>query len=411
MPAPGTILRRLSLEPDYGMAMMTQVRSHKKEREKACDVTVTATATEELLPAERTARLLAWYEGAARRLPWRRRDGARPDPYRVWLSEIMLQQTTVAAVIPYYGRFLRRWPSVEALAAAQLDEVLTLWAGLGYYARARNLHRCAREIAARGGLWPTTEKELQALPGIGPYTAAAIAAIAFEQPVAAVDGNVKRVIARAYAIDAPPEKARDLIAARAQALVPGSRPGDFAQALMDLGATLCLPKNPNCADCPWGETCLARARGLTAELPRRAKRRPRPRRTGTVFWVARGEAGTGGHEVLLRPRPPDGLLGGMIEFPSTPWLDGNDAMAGEPPEDAAPWGSDWQRLPAPVRHVFTHFELELTVLAGRATGAALPDGAFWWPVARLDDQALPSVMKKVAAAVLERRAGRAGNSR
>lgn len=357
--------------------------------------------TSDTAPADLADRLLAWYDRTARRLPWRHHDGARPDPYGVWLSEIMLQQTTVTAVIPYYERFLRRWPNVEALAAARLDDVLTVWAGLGYYARARNLHRCAIEIAARGGSWPTTEKELCALPGIGPYTAAAIAAIAFNRPVAAIDGNVKRVIARLYAIDALPAGARDAIAAQAQALVPAARAGDFAQALMDLGATICSPKSPNCADCPWAEPCVARAQGLVDRLPRRPVRRPRPVRFGTVFWIERPDRHSGTREVLLRARPADGLLGGMIEFPSTPWQERTGEGPEDSPEKAAPWGRDWRCLPAPVRHVFTHFELELMVFAGRATQAQIPDAAFWWPVARLDDQALPSVMKKVAAAALD----------
>jgi len=254
------------------------------------------------------AALLAWYDRSARSLPWRAPPGAVADPYRVWLSEIMLQQTTVATVRGYYDRFLARWPSVEALAAAPLDEVLKAWAGLGYYARARNLHACARRVAGEmGGRFPATLESLGALPGIGPYTAAAIAAIAFDRPHAAVDGNVERVMSRLNAITEPLPAAKPALAAAAQALVPDRRPGDFAQAMMDLGATVCTPRNPRCGDCPWTDRCFARREGIAETLPRRMARKAVLTRYGAAFWIERSDGA-----VLLRRRPEKGLLGGMM---------------------------------------------------------------------------------------------------
>ena len=313
--------------------------------------------------------------------------GVQPDPYRVWLSEIMLQQTTVATVAPYFDRFVARWPNVSALAAASLDEVLQLWQGLGYYARARNLHACARAVVARhGGAFPDDPSALRLLPGIGDYTAAAITAIAFDRREAAIDGNVERVMARLYAVEEPLTAAKQHLRALAAALVPASRAGDFAQALMDLGATICTPRRPRCVLCPWRESCAAAASGLTEELPARAAKLERPQRYGIAFWLARPDGA-----VLLRRRPEKGLLGGMIEIPSTPW-------------SAAPWqitraalvapaAVEWRMLPGTVRHGFTHFQLELGVVTGQI--AEFGEG-LWSPVDRLADHALPTLMKKIA---------------
>jgi A/G-specific adenine glycosylase len=336
------------------------------------------------------AALLAWYDRHRRRLPWRAEPGEAADPYRVWLSEIMLQQTTVAAVIPYYGRFLTRFPNIAALAAADEGAVMAAWAGLGYYARARNLHACAKAVVAGGG-FPRDVAGLRALPGIGPYTAAAIAAIAFGMPVVPVDGNVERVAARVFAITDPLPAARPRIAAAAATLgedaAARARPADFAQALFDLGATLCAPAAPLCALCPWQAACAGQRAGLAATLPRRAEKRARPLRHGVHFWL---EDAAG--QVLLRRRPPCGLLGGMTELPGTPWR-------------PRPWtAAEWQAhapIPAPwreagtVRHGFTHFELHLTLVAAEVPTIAAP--GFLRPAAALESEALPSVMRKCVA--------------
>ncbi|HZT50868.1 MAG TPA: A/G-specific adenine glycosylase, partial [Stellaceae bacterium] len=267
------------------------------------------------LPATPADLLLAWYDRHRRVLPWRALPGERPDPYRVWLSEVMLQQTTVPAVMGYFARFLERWPDVAALAAAPLDEVLHAWQGLGYYARARNLHACARAVVARhGGAFPRDEAALRALPGIGDYTAAAIAAIAFDRRAAPVDGNVERVTARLFAIETPLPEAKPELRRLAASLVPERRAGDYAQAAMDLGATLCTPRKPRCVLCPWREECRARALGVAENLPRRRAAAARPVRRGVAFWAVREDGA-----VLLRRRPEAGLLGGMMEVPSTPW--------------------------------------------------------------------------------------------
>ena len=357
-------------------------------------------------PAETVAgRLLAWYGRHARVLPWRVRDGARPDPYRVWLSEIMLQQTTVAAVIPYFHDFLARWPRVHDLAAAPLDDVLTAWAGLGYYARARNLHRCAQVIAEdHGGRFPEHEAELRKLPGIGPYTAAAVAAIAFGRRASVVDGNVERVVARLFGVEAPLPGAKAELRARAESLLPappapGFAYGDLAQAMMDLGATVCVARQPRCGVCPLAEDCAARASGRASELPRKAPKAERPTRRGVAFWTLRADGA-----VLLRRRPERGLLGGMMEVPSTDWREA--AWAEAEAMMQAPVAAAWTELPGVVRHTFTHFHLVLTVWAGQADAAAdgAADGtAGTW--VRLDDlggQALPTVMRKVAAHALAR---------
>ncbi len=339
-------------------------------------------------PAVLARRLLAWYDRHARRLPWRSPPGVPADPYRVWLSEVMLQQTTVTAVEPYFHAFVARWPTVESLAAAPLDDVLAAWAGLGYYARARNLHACARALAALGRV-PDTEDELLELPGVGTYTAAAIAAIAFGRRAVVVDGNVLRVMARLFAVEDPLPGAKPRLAALAARLTPKRRPGDYAQAVMDLGATLCTPKAPACGICPWRDDCEGRRLGLVTRLPARDARKPRPTRRGVAFWLRRADGA-----VFLRRRPAKGLLGGMLEFPSTPWRAEpwpvDEALA------AAPLPARWQMLPGRVEHVFTHFSLELAVAAGRARrGDAAGEGE-WCPQEELGSRALPSLMHKVA---------------
>jgi A/G-specific adenine glycosylase len=338
-----------------------------------------------------TAELLRWYDRHRRHLPWRTPPGARPDPYRVWLSEIMLQQTTVGVVLPYFLKFIAKWPTLEGLAKATLDDVLQAWAGLGYYARARNLHACARYLWARGGSFPESAAELKNLPGIGPYTAAAIAAIAFDAPEPAIDGNVERVLARFYTIENPLPQAKRLIASRLERLVPRTRAGDFAQALMDLGATICTPKSPNCLLCPWARACEGRKRGLAETLPRKTPKPERPLRYGIAFWIERADGA-----VLLRRRPASGLLGGMMEIPSTPW-------SSSPPHEAlgAPLSAEWQRGTARIEHGFTHFRLILEVWRALKieSGELLNDGDYRWVSrSRLADEALPSVMCKIVAA-------------
>jgi A/G-specific adenine glycosylase len=337
------------------------------------------------------ALLLAWYDRERRKLPWRAPPGRRPDPYHVWLSEIMLQQTTVATVGPYFGRFVARWPDVSSLAAASLDEVLQLWQGLGYYARARNLHACARLLAERHDcVFPDEPAALQALPGVGAYTAAAIAAIAFDWRVAAVDGNVERVVARLYAVEAPLSAAKPRLAALAAALVPQHRAGDFAQAMMDLGAVLCTPRRPRCVLCPWRSCCVAFASGRSDSLPARTEKPERPQRFGVAFWLSRADGA-----VLLRRRPEHGLLGGMMEIPSTAWRD--TAWAFDEALRAAPEPAQWRLLPGIVHHGFTHFRLALAVAAAAAAG---PVEGPWSAVDRLSEHALPTLMKKVVRHVV-----------
>ncbi len=337
-------------------------------------------------------RLLAWYDRHRRSLPWRAPAGERTEPYRVWLSEIMLQQTTVQAVKPYYEKFTARWPTVEALAAASLDDVLSAWAGLGYYARARNLYACARAVVDRhGGRFPDDEAALRALPGIGPYTAAALRAIAFDQPASAVDGNVERVIARLFAIETPLPDAKIEIAPRAAELVPKARAGDYAQAMMDLGATVCTPRKPLCVICPLSRACRALKLGIAETLPRRAPKAEKPTRRGLAFVLARRDGA-----ILLRKRPAKGLLGGMDEVPSSPWREGRFSPAEALAE--APVPARWTILDGLVRHTFTHFHLELSVARATATTARLAErapGSAWCPLDRLDERALPTVMRKV----------------
>jgi len=347
------------------------------------------------------AALLDWYDRERRDLPWRARKRRKPDPYAVWLSEIMLQQTTVKAVIPFFLRFLQRWPTVNDLAAAPLDDVLAAWAGLGYYSRARNLHKCAQTIARdHGGRFPETEAELRALPGIGPYTAAAIAAIAFGVPATPVDGNIERVVSRLFAVKKPLPAAKPEIKRLAATLTPQRRPGDFAQAMMDLGAAICTPRRPSCLMCPLQTDCAAHAAGIAEQLPARLGKTQRPDRYGIAFVVLRED----GH-VLLRRRPDAGLLGGMLEVPSTEWLD--DWVATEPACAAAPVRADWWPLTGTVVHVFTHFRLELQVLRAivpvdaSLTFWADPERCRWVARRDLDTAALPSVMRKVIAHALK----------
>ncbi|EAQ36572.1 A/G-specific adenine glycosylase MutY [Nitrobacter sp. Nb-311A] len=358
--------------------------------------------------ASRPARLLEWYDRNRRRLPWRVLPGETVDPYRIWLSEIMLQQTTVKAVGPYFEKFLARWPDVESMGRASLDDILRMWAGLGYYSRARNLHACAAKVLRdHGGRFPDTEEGLRALPGIGPYTAAAIAAIAFNRRTMPVDGNIERVVTRLFAMDEPLPKAKPHIQALAATLLDGcragrdgksragdvkTRAGDIAQALMDLGAAICTPKKPGCVLCPLNDDCAARARGDQETFPRKAPKKAGELRRGAAFVVRRG------NEVLVRTRPAKGLLGGMTEVPTSAWLAAQDdgaALKQAPFLESAP---RWQRKIGAVTHVFTHFPLELAVYtAAVATRTAAPEGMRWVPIARLNDEALPNLMRKVIA--------------
>jgi A/G-specific adenine glycosylase len=334
--------------------------------------------------------LLAWYDRERRALPWRAPPGVSADPYRIWLSEIMLQQTTAAAVAPYFDAFVARWPRIEDLAAADLDAILHAWQGLGYYARARNLHACARIIAARhGGCFPEDEVALRPLPGIGPYTAAAIAAIAFGKRATPVDGNVLRVVARLHAVEEVLPQARGTIAKRARALTPERRTGDFAQAMMDLGATVCTPRRPRCPECPWRRHCAGYAAGSPQLYPRRAEKAEKPLRRGMVFWAEREDGA-----VLVRRRPNGGLLGGMMEFPSTSWR--GEAWLVDEAVRLQPLAGRWSPLPEVVRHTFTHFHLELTVLVCRVRDAAEPVHGTWCRQPDLARLALPTLMKKVA---------------
>ncbi|MFN3313190.1 MAG: A/G-specific adenine glycosylase [Hyphomonas sp.] len=324
--------------------------------------------------------LLDWFDTHARDLPWRAPLGQRRDPYRVWLAEIMLQQTTVPHAAPYYEAFTKRWPTVEALAAASDDAVMSAWAGLGYYARARNLLKCAREVAARGG-FPETEAGLRTLPGIGPYTAGAIAAIAFNQPAAAVDGNVDRVFARLMALKEDWASAKKRISAQVAELVPDARPGDFAEALMDLGATVCMPASPACGRCPLSDLCAAKEEGSPERYPIKPPKVARPIRHGHAWVMLRGG------KVWLVRRPPNGLLGGMLALPGSDWTEG------AAPEHYPPLAADWRKL-GEVRHVFTHFSLRLTVWQAELAGEPEGDGE-WTRVEAASG--LPTVFAKALA--------------
>ncbi len=341
-------------------------------------------------------RLLAWYDVHRRVLPWRAplskgNKGKRADPYRVWLSEIMLQQTTVQAVAGYYRKFLSLWPDVNALANASQDDVLAAWAGLGYYARARNLHAAARIVAHEmGGKFPTTAESLRALPGVGGYTSAAIAAIAYDEKQAAMDANAERVIARAFAVKTPLPQAKKELHAHCQALVP-ERAGDFAQALMDLGSAICTPKRPACANCPWAEACEARKLGIQEQLPVKAPKIARPLKRGAAF-VVRDASGA----VLLVKRPDKGLLASMLEPPLGPW--GEDFPKGAKALKQAPFEAKWTKRPGIVRHGFTHFELETEVYVAdvaRRPKLKGPQKQSWVPAEKLRAVALPTVMRKI----------------
>jgi len=333
--------------------------------------------------------LLKWYDANARALPWRvgpkdRKSGAAPDPYMVWLSEIMLQQTTVKAVRPRFEAFLARWPTVEAMAAAALDDILGEWAGLGYYARARNLHKCAVKVAVRGS-FPDTEEGLRALPGVGPYTAAAIAAIAFDRRAIVVDGNIERVAARLFAIKTPLPKAKAELKEAISAVWPARRSGDFAQALMDLGATLCTPRNPKCGACPLAACCAARAKGFAESLPQKAKKAEKPTRRGVAYALVNAKG-----EMLLERRPEKGLLGGMLGLPGTAWT----TKPAKPTQGGRKDAINWRHA-GTVRHSFTHFHLELDVMSATAPKRFRPLDSQQWIAP--EEARLPTVMKKAVA--------------
>jgi len=331
--------------------------------------------------SEPSAALLAWYDRHARRLPWRTESGVTPDPYRVWLSEVMLQQTTVAAVKTYFETFTTRWPTVADLAAAPETEVMSAWAGLGYYARARNLIACARAVVASDGFFPDTEEGLRALPGIGRYTAAAVAAIAFGRRAVVIDANVERVVARLFAVEPPLPAARPEIDRFADRITPFSRAGDFAQAMMDLGATICTPRNPACGICPLSGQCTARLTGAPEIYPRKAPKAAKPVRKGTMFWLEHDGA------VLLVRRPAKGLLGGMRALPTGPWAAQDPGLA-EAPADV-----QWREV-GTGRHVFTHFALDYRVMAACASSRS--NAGEWWPIATVEEAGLPTLFARAA---------------
>ncbi|UPK06114.1 A/G-specific adenine glycosylase [Bradyrhizobium sp. 170] len=350
--------------------------------------------------ASRPALLLDWYDRHRRQLPWRPPAGERADPYRVWMSEIMLQQTGVKTVGPYFEKFLARWPDVASLGRASQDDVLRMWAGLGYYSRARNLHACAVAVLRdHGGVFPDSEEGLRKLPGIGPYTAAAIGAIAFDIRTMPVDGNIERVVSRLYAVEEPLPQAKPLIQQLAATLLgpspagdEKSRAGDSAQALMDLGSSICTPKKPACALCPLNEDCAARVRGDQETFPRKAPKKTGTLRRGAAFIVTRSD------ELLVRTRAEKGLLGGMTEIPGSDWLAGQDDKVALKQAPALKGVARWHRKAGVVTHVFTHFPLELVVYtADVAAGTRAPEGMRWVPIATLADEALPNVMRKAIA--------------
>lgn len=337
--------------------------------------------------------LLEWYDRHARTLPWRAPPGnPPPDPYRVWLSEVMLQQTTAAAVGPYFRRFIERWPDVRALAAEDDAEVMAAWAGLGYYARARNLLACARDVAARGGVFPDSEEGLRTLPGLGSYTAAAVAAIAFGRRAVVVDANVERVVSRLFAIAEPLPGSRAVIRAAADGITPEERPGDFAQAMMDLGATICTPRAPRCMLCPLSPQCAAHRSGQAGSFPVKAVRKAKPERRGRAFWIERNGA------VWLVRRTGSGMLGGMRALPDDGWSARRDG-AGE-----APFVGDW-RAAGVVRHVFTHFvlDLHLSLYSGENPATFPAAEGEWWPVDRIGQAGLPTLFAKAARLALAQR--------
>lgn len=332
--------------------------------------------------------LLDWYDANARDMPWRvppsaRANGTLPDPYAVWMSEVMLQQTTVAAVREYHNKFMSLWPNVHNLAAAEDADVMAAWAGLGYYARARNLLKCARAVVAdHGGVFPADHAVLLTLPGIGPYTAAAIASIAFDLPETVVDGNVERVMARLFDIHDPLPKSKPILTARARQLTPTARAGDYAQAVMDLGATICTPRNPACGICPWRTPCAALIAGTAAELPKKTPKKKTPTRYGIAYVVQRADGA-----LLLETRPESGLLGGMLGWPGSDW--------GDAPDPAPPLDADWQTLNEEARHTFTHFHLRLKILMATVDAHAQSTRGKFINATDFDPTALPTAMRKV----------------
>lgn len=329
--------------------------------------------------------LLDWYDRHARKMPWRAPplSGQMAEPYRVWMSEVMLQQTTVAAVKAYFERFTARWPTVSDLAAAEDADVMAEWAGLGYYARARNLLKCARAVVEQyDGRFPADHDALLKLPGIGPYTAAAISAIAFDLPETVLDGNVERVMARLHDIHTPLPAAKPELMAEARKLTPSKRPGDYAQAVMDLGATICTPRNPACGICPWREPCTARANGTATDLPKKTPKKPKPTRLGIAYIARRADGAW-----LLETRPDKGLLGGMLGWPTTDWSE-------DAPQEVPPIDAHWQDLPAEARHTFTHFHLRLSVRTATLPQDALPSRGQFMPNTQFRPSDLPTVMRK-----------------
>jgi A/G-specific adenine glycosylase len=371
----------------------------RRNKASSCDVDEAA--------RHRPALLLGWYDRHRRALPWRPPPGERADPYRVWLSEIMLQQTGVKTVGPYFQKFLARWPDVEALGRAALDDVLRMWAGLGYYSRARNLHACAVAVLRdHAGVFPESEEGLRSLPGIGPYTAAAISAIAFGRRTMPVDGNIERVVSRLFAVEEPLPQAKPLIQQLAATLLGASRAGDensragdenaragdSAQALMDLGASICTPRKPACALCPLNGDCLSRARGDQETFPRKAAKKNGALRRGAAFVVTRGD------QLLVRTRPEKGLLGGMTEVPTSDWVAAQDDKAALKQAPALKGIARWHRKAGVVTHVFTHFPLELVVYTANVSARVrAPAGMRFVPIATLQDEALPNLMRKVIA--------------
>lgn len=344
-----------------------------------------------LEPQDLSRELLDWYDVNARSMPWRippqeRKAGTQPDPYRIWLSEVMLQQTTVTTVKEYFERFTARWPTVMELAAAQDADVMGAWAGLGYYARARNLLKCARQVVElHGGCFPADHAELLKLPGIGPYTAAAIASIAFDHRHTVLDGNVERVMARLHDVHTPLPEAKPHLMSLADALTPQARPGDYAQAVMDLGATICTPKSPACGICPWRTPCRARDLGTAAELPKKTPKKPKPVRHGTVFIGRRADGAW-----LLETRPDKGLLGGMLGWPGSDWIDTTQPL----PEVTPPCPADWQLSEGEVRHTFTHFHLILHVFTAHLTQDCIPQRGTFRSAGDFRPSDLPTVMRK-----------------
>ena len=375
-------------------------RSTAKSRVRSLrKIAPSESAARETSPSDISNKLLSWYDSEQRELPWRAKPGQMPNPYHVLLSEIMLQQTVVKSASPYFQKFIKLWPTIEELANATLEDIRAAWAGLGYYSRAANLHKCAKAIVEDyDGKIPIFAEELQTLPGIGPYTAAAVAAIAFDETTTPVDGNIERVVARLFAIETPLPKAKPEIKAKAATLTPARRAGDFAQAQMDLGATICTPKNPSCLLCPLSKECKGYARGIAPLLPQRLAKKPKPIRHGTAFFALREDG-----KVLLRQRPEGGLLGGMTEIPTTEWqevpVDG--AIDSKAALKSPPLKGKWWQVPGVVKHTFTHFHLELTVYRLIAAKDAVltlfadPSRCKWVDRENLANEALPSVMRKI----------------